>query len=292
MPRIRSIKPEFCVSEQIAECSTNARLLFVLMWMFCDDAGRHPASVLRLKAECFPFDPLTREEMSAYVHELHAAGLLVSFEFEGQRFWQVTGWKHQKIDRPNAKYGPVTQEKRGQSYVTTGADISPYVVEFAEHSTSTRRAFDESSPPDRKGEEGKGRERKGVEGSGLDDESPKPTATDSPVANARRTNVQHSPPSVAEVRQYMADQGYRDDAEAFVDHYTANGWVQGRGKPIRDWQAAVRNWQRNDFSTGSARGPSGKMSAAEAAQRLREKHSQKRRVQTVQQLVEGPSNER
>lgn len=29
MARIRSIKPEFWVSEQIGECSTNARLTFI-----------------------------------------------------------------------------------------------------------------------------------------------------------------------------------------------------------------------------------------------------------------------
>lgn len=36
-------------------------------------------------------------------------------------------------------------------------------------------------------------------------------------------------------------------ASSFFDHYTANGWVQGRGKPIRDWQAACRNWIRNSL---------------------------------------------
>lgn len=37
-----------------------------------------------------------------------------------------------------------------------------------------------------------------------------------------------------------------DEAGAFLDHYTANGWVQGRaGKPVVDWKAAARNWKRN-----------------------------------------------
>ncbi len=36
-----------------------------------------------------------------------------------------------------------------------------------------------------------------------------------------------------------------NEAGTMYDHYTANGWVQGRGKPIKDWQAACRNWIRN-----------------------------------------------
>jgi len=43
MARIRTIKPEFWVSEQVGECSPNARLLFIGMWNFCDDRGVHPA---------------------------------------------------------------------------------------------------------------------------------------------------------------------------------------------------------------------------------------------------------
>lgn len=35
------------------------------------------------------------------------------------------------------------------------------------------------------------------------------------------------------------------DAERFIDHYTGNGWRVGR-VPMRDWQATVRNWCRND----------------------------------------------
>ncbi len=55
-----------------------------------------------------------------------------------------------------------------------------------------------------------------------------------------------APPSVEDVRAYCEGSGYSIDAEQFVDFYAANGWVQNRGKPIKDWKAAVRTWAHRD----------------------------------------------
>ena len=105
MARIRTTKPEFWVSEQIAECSTNARLTFIGMWNFCDDRGVHPAKPRTLKAELFPMDDFTAEQVGAWVDELIQAGLVVKFSADGDDYWAVTGWaQHQKIDRPSYKH--------------------------------------------------------------------------------------------------------------------------------------------------------------------------------------------
>ena len=52
------------------------------------------------------------------------------------------------------------------------------------------------------------------------------------------------PPTIEEVKAYCVERKNAVDAERFFDFYSANGWVQGRGKPIRDWKAAVRTWER------------------------------------------------
>ena len=46
---------------------------------------------------------------------------------------------------------------------------------------------------------------------------------------------------------------YDVDAEMFIDYYEANGWVQGKGKPIKDWKACIRTWDRNRSNTMSER---------------------------------------
>ena len=60
-----------------------------------------------------------------------------------------------------------------------------------------------------------------------------------------RNNNIFAPPTVLEVADYCTERKNNVDAEAFVNFYTANGWVQGKGKPIKDWKAAVRTWERN-----------------------------------------------
>ena len=55
-----------------------------------------------------------------------------------------------------------------------------------------------------------------------------------------------APPTREEVRGYCDERGGVVDADRFYDYYTANGWTQGRGKPIKDWRAAVRLWEKDD----------------------------------------------
>ena len=51
-------------------------------------------------------------------------------------------------------------------------------------------------------------------------------------------------PSLQEIEQCIKEKGYNIDAGAFYDYYEANGWVQGKGKPIKNWKAALSTWNR------------------------------------------------
>ena len=53
-------------------------------------------------------------------------------------------------------------------------------------------------------------------------------------------------PTLDEIQGYCKEKGFNLDAAAIYDHYTANGWVQGKNKPIKDWRAAVRQWARRE----------------------------------------------
>lgn len=52
-------------------------------------------------------------------------------------------------------------------------------------------------------------------------------------------------PTVDEVEKYCKERNNNIDAQHFVDHYTANGWMRGKTK-IKDWKACVRTWEQNN----------------------------------------------
>lgn len=63
-----------------------------------------------------------------------------------------------------------------------------------------------------------------------------------------------APPTLEEVMKYCEERGTGIDPISFFDFYEANGWVQGKqGKPLKDWKAAVRYWERNGVTTTNSR---------------------------------------
>lgn len=60
------------------------------------------------------------------------------------------------------------------------------------------------------------------------------------------------PPTLEELKKYIADNKYNVDPERFIDYYTANGWTVGKNR-MKDWKAAVRNWDRSQKSGGRMR---------------------------------------
>jgi len=145
MARIRTIKPEFWTNERVMECSMLARLLFIGMWNFADDLGRLPLSAKSIKAQIFPSDDVDASSIRRLIDELSSNGLLLLYEVDGREFIQITGWQHQKIDRPQPGKcpAPINGFK---------PKINP---EIAEHSTNDRRTL---------ATEGNGREGSGGEG--------------------------------------------------------------------------------------------------------------------------------
>lgn len=60
-----------------------------------------------------------------------------------------------------------------------------------------------------------------------------------------------SPPDIQDVKAYCMERKNNVDPERFIDFYEAKGWMVGKNK-MKDWRAAVRNWERNEASKSTA----------------------------------------
>jgi hypothetical protein len=220
MARIRTIKPEFWSSEQIVECSAIARLLFVGMWTFADDRGVIPRRPRTIKMQVFPGDDFSIQQIEEWLNELEGHKLIGRFEHGGDEFYAITGWRHQKIERPTYKYPE-----------------PPAQLRFGDYSPRTRRHVNDTSPPDGNGMEGNGRECN--------------TADIVEHSTSTRRFVR---PTIEEVGEYCRERGSKVDPSKFFAYYESNGWRVGRN-PMKDWRAAVRTWESNIASGGGAGQP-------------------------------------
>jgi hypothetical protein len=241
--RIRTVKPEFWTDEQVMELSPLARLLFIGMWNFCDDRGVHPASTKTLKAEVFPADDITADQIGGLVTEMIRQGLLTEFEAQGRRWWAVTGWHHQMINRPSTSKYPAPPAKNGTDSGNPHGRLS-------EDSVSAHGGLPA-------GREGKGEESKyhlcaSGEGGGVGEVSASPSAPPPPSRLGTRLAADWSLPAPWRdwARQQRPDLDITAVADRFRDH-----WLSKPGKDGRkaDWEATWRNWIRRENGNGNHR---------------------------------------
>ena len=59
-------------------------------------------------------------------------------------------------------------------------------------------------------------------------------------------------PTVEEIKGYCEERGNSICPQNFFDYYESNGWKVGKN-PMKDWKAAVRQWERREkeFSNNS-----------------------------------------
>lgn len=103
MARIRSLKPEFCTSERIAELSIPCRLHFALLWTYADDFGRGLDNPRLIKAALWPLDDeVGAEQVEAWQAELESKGRVRRYESGGRRLFEVVNFEEHQHPQKKA----------------------------------------------------------------------------------------------------------------------------------------------------------------------------------------------
>jgi len=117
MARIRSIKPGFFTSEDVAELPLRARLTWIGLWTHCDDQGRAKDNVKLIKAAVWPLDQVTLSDIEDDLATLAKCGRIVRYEVDGKNYLAVTNWHdHQSPNRPTRSKLPPPPEESGSTH--------------------------------------------------------------------------------------------------------------------------------------------------------------------------------
>ena len=237
MARARNIKPALYKNEDLAECSLFARLLFPGLWMLADREGRIEDRPKRIKGELFAYDSV---EVDPLLDELQTWGFIERYVSDGKRVISICKFlEHQsphgkesdsefpdkhgvyKVHERNDKNGCVTGEFKTKYNNDTGTVQVP-----CNNDTGTVQAHPESLIPH----------------------------PESLILNPEERAEKSAPPEIKEkfnkptktdIHDFCEAEGIFIDADKFIDHYAANGWVVGKVK-MKDWKATARNWARRE----------------------------------------------
>lgn len=60
-------------------------------------------------------------------------------------------------------------------------------------------------------------------------------------------------PSIDDIQNYCNERNNNVDANKFYNYYESVGWKVGKN-PMKDWKAAIRTWERNNFDNNPKKG--------------------------------------
>lgn len=192
MPRIRTIKPEFWSSPDVAKASAVARLAYIGMWNWADDYGRGTLNLKELEGFIFPNDDIkelsvgTSENFRRVVKEVVDTFGIIIYEVHGRTYYAIPTWAdHQRTERKAKSKYPAPED--GENVSDQWSDGSSYTFLRTASEVPTQGGGSSRKPEHRNrgtGEQGN-RGREGVKetsnptgGPDPNTESPQPQSLD------------------------------------------------------------------------------------------------------------------
>lgn len=149
--RIRSIRPEFWTSEDVAAMDWHTRLVFIGLWSYVDDNGVGRDVERLIVASLFPLDDNLSESsvrVQRALKHLETGGQVTRYAVDGKPYLHITAWdKHQKINRPSeGRYPLPTCENAESQGALSEASVRPHLSLSAGEGEKGRRGEGENTP--------------------------------------------------------------------------------------------------------------------------------------------------
>lgn len=209
----RIIKESICTSDDIDRLSWFEEVVWYRLIVNCDDFGRFDGRPAIIKNRLFPLkDSITLKAVSAAINKLVSFGMVALYEFEGKPYLYLPSWnEHQTPRATKSKYpapenGVIASENICNQMNADECNGNQMNADV--HDIRIRYSYSDSI-----------NESKGT---------------------------RFAPPTLDEVRAYCEERKNGIDAQHFIDYYKSQKWQKANGRPLSDWKAAVRTWERRE----------------------------------------------
>ena len=103
MARIRTIKPQFWLNEELGTIPRDARLLYIGLWNLADDRGVFEWKPGQIKIQIFPYDTdISTKNIEKWLENLQKILNITKFKEDGKDYGYIIMFsKHQEIKRPS-----------------------------------------------------------------------------------------------------------------------------------------------------------------------------------------------
>ena len=221
----RILKDSIRTSKTVNKMTDFQYRLWTYLITYVDDYGRGSADPEIIKGVVLTRRKgVTESAIADALAALANIGSVLLYEVDGEPYFCFPNWsEHQRIQTKKSKYPAPEDGISRESTVTHG-----------ESPSESNPIQSESNP------------------------NPNTNPNTNPKESVRASRFTR--PSVEEVAEYCRERGNSVDAEHFVDYYNANGWKVGKN-PMKDWKAAVRNWEKRDADKPAKQEPSGNIFA-------------------------------
>lgn len=71
-----------------------------------------------------------------------------------------------------------------------------------------------------------------------------------PNPKEKRAGVREKPPTLDDIKAYCLERKNNVDPKQFYDYFTATGWVDSNGKPVKSWKGKIITWEQYHTKSG------------------------------------------